>query len=58
MKGGLFLNVVDSQGAAILELLPGKDEALLVWWNALLVLNLGLHIVDRVGGAIATIWGS
>ncbi|KAF7077754.1 hypothetical protein CFC21_082271 [Triticum aestivum] len=48
VEGGLLLDVVVSQGAAILELLAGKDEALLVRGDSLLVLDLGLHIVDRV----------
>jgi hypothetical protein len=36
VQGGLLLDVVVSQGAAILQLLAGKDEALLVRWDALL----------------------
>jgi len=43
-----LLDVVVGEGAAILELLAGKDQALLVWGNALLILDLGLHIVDGV----------
>ena len=50
MEGGLLLNVVVSKGASFLELLAGEDEALLVWGNALLILDLRLHIVDGVGG--------
>lgn len=50
MKGGFLLDVVVGQSAAILKLLAGEDEALLVGGNALLVLNLGLDVVDRVGG--------
>ena len=38
----LLLDVVVRQRAAVLELLAGKDETLLVRWDALLVLNLGL----------------
>jgi len=49
VKGGFLLDVVVGEGAAILELLSGKDQTLLVWWDALLVLNLGLDIVDCVG---------
>lgn len=30
VKGGLLLNVVVAEGATILELLAGKDQALLV----------------------------
>ena len=37
------------QCAAILELLAGEDETLLVWWDALLVLDLGLHGIDGIG---------
>jgi hypothetical protein len=50
VQGGFLLDVVVCKGAAILELLPSKDETLLVWWDSLLVLDLGLHIIDRVGG--------
>ena len=49
MQGRLLLDVVVGQGASILELLAGKDESLLVWRDALLVLDLGLDVVDRVG---------
>ena len=48
VKSGLLLNVVVRQRSAILELLSCKDESLLVRWDALLVLNLGLDIVDSV----------
>jgi len=49
VESGFLLDVVVGESAAILELLAGEDETLLVRWNALLVLNLGLHIVDGVG---------
>jgi hypothetical protein len=49
MKSRLLLDVVVGESAAILKLLTSKDQALLVWGNALLVLNLGLDIVDGVG---------
>ena len=48
VQGGLLLDVVVRQGAAVLQLLASKDQALLVWGNALLVLDLGLHILDGV----------
>uniref|UniRef100_A0A3B6MLY6 Uncharacterized protein n=2 Tax=Triticinae TaxID=1648030 RepID=A0A3B6MLY6_WHEAT len=48
VKGGLLLDVVVRQSAAILELLTSKDQTLLVRWDALLVLDLRLHIVDGV----------
>ncbi len=43
-----LLDVVVGERAAVLELLAGEDQALLVGRDALLVLDLGLHIVDRV----------
>jgi len=48
VKGRLFLDVVVTQGSTILELFSSKDETLLVWWNSLLVLNLGLHVFNGV----------
>merc|ERR1719362_2292515 len=48
VKGGLLLDVVIRKGAAILQLLSGENEALLVWRDALLVLNLCLDIVNGV----------
>jgi hypothetical protein len=45
---GLTLDVVVGKGPAVLKLLAGKDEALLVGRNALLVLDLGLDRVDGV----------
>ena len=50
MEGGLLLNVIIRESAAVLELLAGEDQALLVRRDALLVLNLALNIVDSVGG--------
>lgn len=49
MEGRLFLNIVVRKSTAILKLLSSEDEALLIRRNALLVLNLGFNIVDRVG---------
>jgi hypothetical protein len=40
---------VVGQSPAVLELLTSKDQTLLVWGDTLLVLDLGLDIVDRVG---------
>ena len=48
MERGLLLDVVVGEGAAVFKLLAGEDEALLVRRDALLVLDLGLHVVDRV----------
>ena len=41
MEGGLLLNVVIGKSAAILELLAGEDQTLLIGGNALLILDLG-----------------
>jgi len=49
VEGALLLDIVVGEGAPIFELLAGKDETLLVRRDALLVLDLGLHIVDGVG---------
>ena len=43
-----LLDVVVGKGAAVLQLLAREDQALLVRWNAFLVLNLGFDIVDCV----------
>jgi len=50
VKGGLLLDVVVGQGASIFQLLAGKDQSLLVWGNAFLVLDLGLYVLNGVRG--------
>jgi hypothetical protein len=50
VEGRLLLDVVIREGPAVLELLSSEDQSLLVWGDALLVLDLGLDIVDRVRG--------
>ena len=50
MKGGLLLDVVVRKGAAVLKLLTSEDQALLVRRDTLLILNLGFHVIDGVGG--------
>lgn len=50
MKGRLLLDVVIGEGAAILKLLSGENQALLIRRDALLVLNLRLDIVDGIRG--------
>jgi hypothetical protein len=44
VKGRLLLDVVVRKGAAVLELLAGEDETLLIRGNSLLVLDLGLDL--------------
>ena len=43
VQGGLLLDVVVGQSAAVLQLLSGENETLLIRWDAFLVLNLGFH---------------
>ena len=50
VQSRLLLDVVVAQGTTIFQLFTSKDQTLLVWWNAFLVLNLGLHILDSVAG--------
>ena len=50
MEGGFLLDVVVRKGAAVLKLLASKDETLLIGRDAFLILDLGLHVIDGVGG--------
>merc|ERR1719515_496758 len=50
MKGALLLDVVIREGPTVLELLASEDQPLLVWGDSLLVLDLGLDVLDGVGG--------
>ena len=50
MKSRLLLDVVVGKGAAIFELLSGKDKTLLIRGNSFLVLDLGLDVVNGVTG--------
>jgi hypothetical protein len=47
MKGGLLLNVVIGQGPAILQLLAGKDQPLLIRRNSFLILEIFLQIKTK-----------
>merc|ERR1719450_1012210 len=49
VKGRLLLDVVIRKSSAVLELLTSEDESLLVWWDTLLVLDLGLDVLDSIG---------
>jgi len=48
MESGLLLDVVVREGSTVLELLSSEDKSLLIWWDSLLVLDLGLNILDGV----------
>ena len=40
------MDIIVGEGPAVLELLASEDESLLVWRDALLVLDLGLHVLN------------
>ena len=48
MKSGLLLDIVVGKGPAVLELLSGENQPLLIGWDSLLVLDLGLHVLNGV----------
>lgn len=48
VKGGLLLDIVIRKSPSILKLLTSEDETLLIRRNSLLILDFGLHILDRV----------
>ena len=50
VEGGLLLDVVVGQSTSIFQLLSGEDQSLLVWGNSLLILDLGFHVLNGVGG--------
>ena len=50
VQSGLLLDVVVRKGSTVLQLLTSEDQSLLVWWDTLLVLDLGLDIVDGIRG--------
>jgi hypothetical protein len=45
----LLLDVVIGERTAVFQLLARENEALLIRWDALLVLDFRLYVVDRVG---------
>jgi len=49
VKGGLLLDIVIGQSSTVFELLSRKNQSLLIGWNALLVLNFRLDILDSIG---------
>merc|ERR1712157_692414 len=50
MESAFLLDVVVREGSSILKLLSSEDQPLLVWGNAFLILNLGLHVLNGVRG--------
>ena len=49
VESGFLLDVVVTEGSAVLELLSSEDESLLIRGNSLLVLDFLLHVVNGVG---------
>merc|ERR1719412_353498 len=48
MQRRFLLDIVIRQRAPILELFARKDQALLLGRDALLILDLGLHVLNRI----------
>ena len=48
MESALLLDAVVTDGTAVLKLLTGEDETLLIRRDALLIMNLRLHAIDAV----------
>lgn len=48
MEGALLLNIVVRKSATIFQLLSGKNQALLVWRDTLLILDFSFHVINRV----------
>ena len=48
VESRFLLDIVVGQRSSVFQLLASEDQALLVGWDALLVLNLALDVVDRV----------
>ena len=50
VESRFLLDVVVTECPSVLELLSGKDESLLIRRNTFLVLDFGLHILNRIAG--------
>jgi len=50
VESGLLLDVVVSEGSVVLKLFTSEDKSLLIRGDSFLVLDLGLHVFDGVGG--------
>jgi len=48
MERRLFLDIVVRESSAILKLLSGKNESLLIWRDAFFVLDFSFDILDRI----------
>jgi len=50
VKSRLLLDVVVGESATVLKLFSSEDEALLIWGNSFLVLDLSLDVLDGIAG--------
>ena len=57
MEGRLLLDVVVGQRAAVLQLLAGEDQTLLIRRDALLILDLEERNNDAIEDAQQDAWG-
>jgi len=57
VEGGLLLDVVVGESAAILELLAGEDQALLVWGNTCLHEGLRELVINGEFGSVGVCSG-
>merc|ERR1711931_133864 len=48
MEGRLFLDVVIRQSSSIFQLFSSKDQSLLIWRNAFLILDLCLDVLNGI----------
>jgi hypothetical protein len=48
VQGGFLLDVVIGESTSIFQLLPSKDQTLLIRGDSLLILDLGLDIVNGI----------
>merc|ERR1712121_621127 len=49
MQGTFLLDIIVRKNSSVHKLLSSKDQSLLVWGNAFLVLDLGFHVLNGVG---------
>ena len=50
MESRLLLDVVVGESPSVLQLLASEDQPLLIWGDSLLVLDLGLDVLNAIGG--------
>jgi uncharacterized membrane protein len=48
VKGWFFLDVIVTESSSIFKLFSSEDESLLIGWDSLFVLDLGLDVVNGV----------